>query len=95
MGKVICLSSFHPCGDGKTNDYAAFKRCFEEASKNNGSVVVIEAGSYLVDNKEGIPLCSNITVYADQAEFFFPEDLGDCHHRHMFDGINVSNLTWI
>ena len=95
MGEVIYLSSFHPCGNGKTNDYAAFKSCFEAAAKNNGGVIVIEAGSYLLDSKEGIPLCSNVTVYADQAEFFFPKDLGDCHHRHMFDGVNVSNLTWI
>ncbi|MBO5203421.1 MAG: hypothetical protein J6B72_02285 [Clostridia bacterium] len=95
MNGVVYLSSFDPNRDGKTNDYMAFKRCFEEVAKNEGGVVVIDAGKYLIDSVDAIMLCSNTTVYADNAEFFFPKDLGNDHHRHMFDGINVSNLTWI
>lgn len=91
--QIIRLSEFHPYADGKTNDFTAFLKCFERA-KDEESIIVIEAGKYLIDGEYSIPLYTNLTVVATDAEFIFPRALGDKHHRVMFCGKNISNFTW-
>ena len=93
MKKVIRLSTFHPYADGRTNDFIAFKQCFDEADGEE-SVIVIEPGKYLIDGNEPIILSANTSVIATDAEFIFPRELGDKIHRIMFRGKNISNFSW-
>ncbi len=91
--KIIRLSEFSPFADGERNDYAALSQCFARADGDE-NVVIIEPGKYLVDSPVSIKLSSGTSVFATGAEFIFPRDLGDCQHRSMFSGVNVSNLYW-
>ncbi|MBQ8140696.1 MAG: hypothetical protein IJ038_03255 [Clostridia bacterium] len=91
--KTIRLSDFNPAADGKSNDYDALRRCFESADGDE-NIIIIEAGSYLIDNAEPIPLSSGSSVFAQNAEFIFPRSLGSTLHRSMFRGTDVSDFYW-
>lgn len=72
----------------------ALSKLFEKAAEHRGTTVIIEAGEYLIDTVEPVKLCSDITVKADGAEFFFPQNLGKNTRRIMFQGVDIENLTW-
>lgn len=90
---IIRLSDFSPVADGVHNDFPALSACFEAATDED-TLILIEPGKYLVDSPNSIPLRSNTSVYAQNAEFIFPKDLGTHLHRSMFRGINISNFYW-
>lgn len=92
--KIFHLSDFLP-GNGK-DDTEAFARCFEAARQESADAVqiIIAPGNYHLDAIEPIPLCSNLTVLADGANFYFPEDLTNPRHRTMFAGAGISRFTW-
>ncbi len=92
MSQVLKLSSFCPIADGKTNDYPAFHNCFSSAKE--GDTVVVEAGTYLIDSPDSVPLKSGVTVHAENAVFLFPENLADAPHRTMFYGENLRRFSW-
>lgn len=91
---VINLSSFSPVGDGVTDDTKAFMECFRAAANSGARRVVIEPGTYLLGCEKGIPLYSGLAVIAEGAEFRFPENLGNRHHRVMFHGRDVCDVKW-
>ena len=88
---LLHLSDFM---EKENNCVTALKRLFNEAAKRSNSVVIIDAGEYLIDDTEPIKLCSNVTVKADGAKFLFPGFLGKNTRRIMFEGTNIENLTW-
>lgn len=90
---VIHLSNFNPKGDGKSNDFESFFKCFQSAKA--GDTIVIEPGKYLIDDSRPIPLTGKTVVYAVGAEFYFPQNLGAYPHRSMFQGKNISDFSWL
>ena len=91
--RIIRLSDYHPFADGVGNDAEAFLAAFSAASADE-NVIVVEPGDYLIDSPHSIPLRSHTSVYAKDAHFYFPRNLGDTPHRVMFYGENVSFFTW-
>lgn len=94
MENIIKLSDFGAISNGFENCFDALKACFEKASEQKGSVVIIEPGEYLVDSFEPVPLCSDIKVFAHGAKFIFPKNLGKRFFRRMFCGWNIKNFEW-
>ena len=92
MNQTVYLSRYSPTANGESNDFEALHRCFSAACE--GDTVVVEPGTYLVDSARSIPLCSHLRVVADGAVFRFPRSLGDCEHRMMFLGEDISHLNW-
>lgn len=80
--------------DGKSDDTAALRSCFEAAAAAGGGAVRIPPGDYLLEGRAAIPLCSRITVTAHGARFHLPARLGDRARVVLFAGTDVTDLNW-
>jgi hypothetical protein len=93
--KTYYLSDFSPKANKNADDTEEFIACFSAAAKNSGPVrIIIEPGEYLLQAIKPVPLFSDLTVEADGAEFYWPENLNNPKHRDMFAGSNIQNLRW-
>lgn len=91
----VCLAVFASLLTGCLNpraDVASLRRAF--ASAKPGDTLVIPPGDYAVDGTVPIPLKSDLTVIAYGATFRLPERMGDKARAVIFQGENLSNLTW-
>jgi hypothetical protein len=77
---------------GPSVDVASLRRAFETAKP--GDTLVIPPGEYAVDGAVPIPLKSDLTVIATGATFRLPDQMGDKARAVVFQGENISNLTW-
>jgi len=76
----------------QTGNPDSLRRAFESAKP--GDTLVIPPGEYALDGKVPIPLRSDLTIIAEGAAFRLPEQLGDKARVVVFQGENISNLTW-
>lgn len=93
--KAFNLVTYQPHADGKTDDTRAFRTLFEEVSKNNGGTVTIPPGDYYLEGINPLIIISNTHVIAYGANFFLPEKLGDMARITLFEGVDVSNFSWM
>ena len=62
------------------------------AVTEDGGIVTIPPGDYLLDGAQPIPLTSGTTVMAYGARFHLPEKLGDKARVVLFAGENVTDF---
>src|SRR5450759_4501670 len=92
--RAISLAAYAPAADGVSDDTPVLQRCFTDAGKLGGALVVIPPGTYYLPGEMPIPLSSHLTVQAYGAQFMLPERLGDGVQRVFFAGRDVSDFHW-
>ena len=92
--RLISLAAYAPAADGVTDDTPALQRCFSDAGKLGGALIVIPPGAYFLPGETPIPLASHLTVQAHGARFVLPERLGDGVQRVWFGGCDVTDFHW-
>ena len=60
--RLLSLATYAPAADGVTDDTPALQRCFSDAGKLGGALVVIPPGAYFLPGETPIPLASHLTV---------------------------------
>ena len=85
--RVISLAAYAPAADGVSDDTPALRRCFTDAGKLCGAIIVIPPGTYYLPGETPIPLASHLTVQAHGARFVLPEQLGDGVQRVFLPGV--------
>ena len=74
---------------------AAFVSCFETAKKCGENVqIIIPPGEYHLNATEPVELFSCLSVFAEGASFYFPENMDFPKHRTMFLGTDIQNFFW-
>ncbi len=94
MNKCFNLHDYTVRGDGVSDDTTALTRCFSDAGKSGGGLVMIPAGNYLLSGNVSVPLCSGLTIQAHGARFHLPECLGDRAAVTLFSGNNIRDFAW-
>ena len=94
QGAELNLRDFMPIGDGRSDDSAAFARCFAAAKQAGGGTLVIPPGDYALSGETTIMLTSHLSVMAQGARFHLPRDLGMRQHRVLFRGEDIQDMHW-
>lgn len=90
---ALNLAEYKPAADGVTDDTPALARCFADLAKRGGGLLTIPPGDYYVAG-QGIPLTSNLAVFAHGARFHLPPKLGRAARIELFRGSDITKFSW-